>query len=289
MNFDPRLADGCVPINPFGTGEISAAAKAYAFGNLDEQPDYKQSVAAINATGELFERLRLGPITAAVGAEYRVEKGTPIEELGWVRSETDKFWDHFRLVCPPSSPARNVSALPSLEEPADFLGGLCSHTPTDGYVRNATAARDPCSQPHLRGMQGSFFGSYSTDALHTLVPVFGDSKIVGANDILLPSSAYLDESWKMYSGGSSIHGGEWATKKDAMIWRGAASGSRIRPGQWYRNHRNRFVQMLNGTTAAAAQAGDMSVAKTFQLFVNDTYGVVAQNEGPARQLGILIC
>jgi outer membrane receptor protein involved in Fe transport len=78
VTYDPRLANGCVPINPFGTGAISDAAKAYAFGNLDEQLDYKQSVAALNVTGHLFEGWGAGAITAAVGAEYRVEKGENI-------------------------------------------------------------------------------------------------------------------------------------------------------------------------------------------------------------------
>jgi len=78
VTYDPRLANGCVPINPFGTGAISAAAKAYAFGNLDEQLDYKQSVFAVNANGEIFDGFGAGAITAAVGAEYRVEKGENI-------------------------------------------------------------------------------------------------------------------------------------------------------------------------------------------------------------------
>jgi outer membrane receptor protein involved in Fe transport len=78
VTYDPRLANGCVPLNPFGTGAISAAAKAYAFGNLDEQLDYKQSVLALNTSGHLFEGWGAGAITAAVGAEYRVEKGENI-------------------------------------------------------------------------------------------------------------------------------------------------------------------------------------------------------------------
>jgi iron complex outermembrane recepter protein len=81
VSFDPRLANGCVPLNPFGTGAISAAAKAYAFGNLDEQLDYEQSVLALNANGELFDGFGAGAITAALGAEYRVEKGENIASV----------------------------------------------------------------------------------------------------------------------------------------------------------------------------------------------------------------
>ena len=78
VTFDPTLANGCVPLNPFGTGAISQAAHDYAFGNLDEQLDYKQSVLALNANGELFDGFGAGAITGAIGAEYRIEKGTNI-------------------------------------------------------------------------------------------------------------------------------------------------------------------------------------------------------------------
>ncbi len=78
VTFDPRIANGCVPINPFGTGEISPAARAYAFGDLNEQLDYEQTVVAANFSGELFAGWGAGAITAAAGAEYRIEEGENI-------------------------------------------------------------------------------------------------------------------------------------------------------------------------------------------------------------------
>lgn len=73
-----EIAAGCVPLNPFGTGAISADAKAYAFGYLDEQLDYEQQVVAASASGDLFANgfgTGAGPIQGAIGIEYRVEKG----------------------------------------------------------------------------------------------------------------------------------------------------------------------------------------------------------------------
>jgi outer membrane receptor protein involved in Fe transport len=70
-----------VPLNPFGTGAISAAAKAYAFGFLREQLDYEQQVVAANASGDLISNgfgLGAGPIQGAIGVEYRTEKGENI-------------------------------------------------------------------------------------------------------------------------------------------------------------------------------------------------------------------
>ncbi len=72
------IAQGCVPINPFGNQTISAAAKAYSFGNLDEKLRYEQQLVALNATGDLFAGFGAGPIQGAVGVEYRKEKGENI-------------------------------------------------------------------------------------------------------------------------------------------------------------------------------------------------------------------
>jgi iron complex outermembrane recepter protein len=79
--FDPTLANGCVPLNPFGNQPLSAAQKGYAFGNLDENLDYRQQVLAINASGDLFAGFGAGPIQGAIGAEYRIEEGENIAEV----------------------------------------------------------------------------------------------------------------------------------------------------------------------------------------------------------------
>ena len=80
--YDPRIADGCVPLNPFGTGALSPAAFNYAFGYLQEDLDYKQNVLALNASGDLFDGFGAGPIQGAIGAEYRTEKGNNIAAQG---------------------------------------------------------------------------------------------------------------------------------------------------------------------------------------------------------------
>jgi iron complex outermembrane receptor protein len=78
---DPILANGCVPINPFGTQQLTAAQQAYSFGNLDEKLDYKQQVFALNSSGDLFAGFGAGPIQGAIGGEYRVEEGNNIAEV----------------------------------------------------------------------------------------------------------------------------------------------------------------------------------------------------------------
>jgi len=73
-----QIAQGCVPIDIFGTGPIDPAAKAYAFGFLNEHTTVDQHVAAFNATGDLFEGFGAGAVQGAAGVEYRYEKGSNI-------------------------------------------------------------------------------------------------------------------------------------------------------------------------------------------------------------------
>jgi outer membrane receptor protein involved in Fe transport len=70
----PSLAAGCQPLNPFGTAAASAAGLAYAFGSLTEHDDIRQDVIAASTTGELWEGWGAGPLSAAVGVEYRKDE-----------------------------------------------------------------------------------------------------------------------------------------------------------------------------------------------------------------------
>ncbi len=77
---DPRIALGCVPLNPFGTQPITTAQHNYAFGYLDENLDYKQQVAAWDASGNIWKGLGdAGPFALAAGVELRQEIGHNID------------------------------------------------------------------------------------------------------------------------------------------------------------------------------------------------------------------
>lgn len=79
---NPVLAQGCVPIDPFGNQPLSAAQKAYAFGNLTEDLTYTQNVVNVNTTGNLFDGVGAGPFGGAIGGEYRTEKGNNVDNPG---------------------------------------------------------------------------------------------------------------------------------------------------------------------------------------------------------------
>jgi len=69
------FAADCVPINLFGTSNITQEAIDYTHRTLMEDFGYTQHVAAANVQGNLFEGIGAGPIGLAAGAEYRRDTG----------------------------------------------------------------------------------------------------------------------------------------------------------------------------------------------------------------------
>jgi outer membrane receptor protein involved in Fe transport len=67
---NPGLYPGCVPINLFGEGSPSAAAKDYALGTSTQYVKNTLDVADLEVQGELF-RLPAGAVSVAFGGEYR--------------------------------------------------------------------------------------------------------------------------------------------------------------------------------------------------------------------------
>ncbi len=67
----------CVPLNPFGSGQASAAAIDYAMTDSFYGQKASQFVASAFISGDLSQLFELpgGPIGFAVGGEYRAEKG----------------------------------------------------------------------------------------------------------------------------------------------------------------------------------------------------------------------
>jgi iron complex outermembrane recepter protein len=61
---------GCVPVNPFGIGSISPEAAAFISPARSSSDKFERSVAGASLAGE-FLKLPAGPISAAVGYEYR--------------------------------------------------------------------------------------------------------------------------------------------------------------------------------------------------------------------------
>lgn len=67
---NPGVYPGCVPINLFGEGAPSQAAKDYALGTSTQWVKNTQDIFTAEIQGDLF-RLPAGPVSIAAGAEYR--------------------------------------------------------------------------------------------------------------------------------------------------------------------------------------------------------------------------
>ncbi|KAK3319625.1 hypothetical protein B0T19DRAFT_432766 [Cercophora scortea] len=201
-------------------------------------------------------------------------------EINWIRGEAGKYWDHMRVSCPPDSPARNITSLEKFDLPLDYPTAPEPAFTYHGYIRNFSMSQDACTQPHIRDIHGTFVESVSMATTHEFLPMFAETKLMPNNEMLIPAAAYLSSD-TMYSGGHK-HGGPWSTKKDALVWRGVASGGRNKIDNWTHFQRHRFVQMMNGTTVSAVERGEAARAPTFALAPVDVYNITAQRNG---QLG----
>ncbi|PHH80370.1 hypothetical protein CDD80_1815 [Ophiocordyceps camponoti-rufipedis] len=189
------------------------------------------------------------------------EKEKPYDP-GWITEDAPKYWEYLRKACPPRSPGRKAAALKSFNVSIDYPRKPLPYM-MEGFVKNFTQAQDPCLQPHLRGMHGTFIESVSISTTLELFPMFGGSKLPQNNELLIPGAMYLSDR-AFYSGGAG-HGPPWGDKSGAMVWRGTASGGRNKKDNWWHFHRHRWVQMLNGTTVAAVGSGDSTRGPTFKI------------------------
>lgn len=196
-------------------------------------------------------------------------------EPHWITDST-KYWDYVRATCPPDSPSHNTSALNDFSGPPVFPEDWAPNYSENGYVKNASAATDPCLQPHLRGLHATFIEPVTMFTTQELIPLFGGSKLPGNNEIVIPGAMYLTDN-AFYSGGS-YHGPPWKEKVGAVSWRGVASGGRHKATNWMHFQRLRLIEMLNGTTVKHMEENDVQ-AMTFQMPPVEQYDFPRRREG----------
>lgn len=202
------------------------------------------------------------------------QDSTPYEPA-WT-TDASQMWEHVRLTCPPDSPSRNATALTDFSLPPVFPEDWEPDYSENGYVKNHTAAMDPCYQPHLRSIHSTFVESISMKSSQELIPLFGGSKLFRNNEILIPGAMYLTDD-SFYSGGN-WHGPSWARKTSSVVWRGVASGGRHHENNWMHFQRLRLVEMLNGTTVTNMENNE-SRSMTFELPPTDRYDFPRRREG----------
>lgn len=179
-----------------------------------------------------------------------VNKGDRIEEVRTTRFNRfahQPTWTNSRVSCPVDSPARSLDdEMPDNVDPYAY-GEL-------GFIYNTTAFSDICHTPSLRYTYGFFDRPNAFDVVHDLFPIFSQSKISSFQDILYPSPWY----WASKVPYDKKKDFTWDSKTDRMYWRGSTTGGFSRAGGWRRQHRQQFVDNVNGlgTTKVLARQQD---------------------------------
>lgn len=205
------------------------------------------------------------------------EHGPELHRPDWITSFDIPVWDHVAASCPPNSKSHNISMITDLSTAPEFPPSDADISYAEhGYVKNVTASTDPCLQPHLRGLHGTFIEPLSLSVSKKLFPLFSGSKIPTNNDILIPGAMYLTDD-PFYSGGKS-YGPPWRQKTSNTSWRGVGSGGRHKAENWRHFQRQRLIEMLNGTTVTNVQLNNAE-AMTFHLPPVDKYPSALQDSG----------
>ncbi|OAA77782.1 Lipopolysaccharide-modifying protein [Akanthomyces lecanii RCEF 1005] len=149
-------------------------------------------------------------------------------------------WTNSRMSCAPDSPARTL-------EDDDGIDAVQKYTLSKaGLVYNITAMSDICLTPSLRQTYGFFDRPNMFKVTHDLFPVFSQSKISSYADLVYPSPWY----WYGKVEYNETLDMPWADKKNKLFWRGSTTGGFSRNGGWRRQHRQNFVEKINGATDA---------------------------------------
>lgn len=249
--FAEHLPDVDMPINYMDEPRLLVPYDKMA--KLVAQENKERSMPAAATVTSKFKGLQ--DIDAATMKPYNPK---------WAGPDDKSYWDLAVKTCGPSTPAYKVRQISksAFPKPAEFPKNWQPEYAYSGFVQNWTAAMDPCLQPHLRQLHGSFIEPLSLRSSEELIPMFGGSKLPMNNEILIPGAMYLTDN-EMYSGGN-ILGPKWKRKKNGLVWRGDATGGRARPKTWHHFQRHRLIDMLNATTVQnMEETGER--AKTFEL------------------------
>ena len=158
----------------------------------------------------------------------------------WFNRAGRQYMELASQACPPESPARSNLTITEADAMYKGLGGL---------VSNFNLSSDLCTVgPAVQNLHGFLYSSSSIIASKLLLPVFGECKVSVNSDILFPANMYWKKDIRYdYSDKGDL---AWDKKKEDMIWRGVTSGGVQLSENWRTMHRQRLVQLLNGTYMA---------------------------------------
>lgn len=175
--------------------------------------------------------------------DYQIAQDQPKEFRTSFANST--LWDLVLTACRPDDPAiKDPHTVPMANIPPVFSTNYTAGT-VRGYVANYSISRNPCHNPNLRTLHGFLINPISEGVYTELVPIFGAANVVGVtNNILIPPPSHYKRSLGYTGLDYTI---PWNQKKDAIVWRGKATGGNHTKDNWWGFHRHRLVQLMNGT------------------------------------------
>ncbi|RAL64825.1 hypothetical protein DID88_001422 [Monilinia fructigena] len=163
-----------------------------------------------------------------------------LKEPEWFRAPGKQYMLIAKESCPPGSHARDSQSQQSTAE-------ATYKSPDGGFITNFNLSSDLCTiGPEVQEKHGFLYASSTVTASKLPLPVFGECKVNINNDILFPANKYYDYGDERYAY-DSTGDVSWDDKVDSMIWRGVTSGGTNTPETWKNMHRQRLVQLTNGT------------------------------------------
>lgn len=178
-----------------------------------------------------------------LNTKFEDPKDDPSERLDaeWFPRPGKQYMELASLSCPPNSPARSNMSIEAADKIYKRnLGGL---------VTNFNRSTDLCTVgPAIQDLHGFLYSASSIIASRKLLPVFGECKVNINSDILFPANMYYKHDDRYdYSPKEDL---PWEEKNNTIFWRGVTSGGVQIEENWRHMHRQRLVQLLNGTHMA---------------------------------------
>lgn len=134
-----------------------------------------EDVSRYVAEGQRSRRLLAPDEATLVGESFAELDDDPQQPFDpeWIDDRL-RYWDYVSRACAPDRPARKVQTLETMNGPIDAIFPtdltMISYMDSSGFIKNFTQAQDPCLQPHLRGMQGTFVEAFSMLTATKLFP-----------------------------------------------------------------------------------------------------------------------
>ena len=167
---------------------------------------------------------------------------TPLKNIFENHSFTKTMRRFGSISCPPSSLSQRF---PSWDR-RTFCAACAAPHSFGLFLSNWTLAASPCHQPDLSSQHGFYLSPSAYKPTHLLMPVFSQSRPGGYQDVRYPSAWNYNDK-VAYAPSAEHLDPPWATKANALFWRGSTTEgfSSEGSGSWMGMARQRLVHLAN--------------------------------------------